>query len=281
VIARLDGAGKLAESDRFPISVAFGNPFPAPAAYNGRSFLVTWYDMEDVYAAVLDTPSSRRRDPHVLVTSSRAQFGPWLATDGGSEVLAVWAENPWPRLRGEIVRRDGTRIPIDSIVPDSDFTRFAVAFDGTHYAVVWSTIREILMVRIGHDGVILDRQPIVIATTRDSYYFSNPFAIVGGGGRLLAVWSETEEGGQQQIAGSIVAGGEPGPRFVISPPEHLMKGSMAAAWDGSQFFLAWLQQPFNYSLISPQPPLPIELRGARVAADGVVLDPGGMESAPR
>jgi len=282
VIARLDGAGNLAESDRFPISVAFGNPFPAPAAYNGRSFLVTWYDMEDVYAAVLDMPSSRRRDPHVLATSAHTQSGPWLASDGGSEVLAMWVEDWRPELRGEIVRRDGTRIPIDSIVPPgTDFTRFSVAFDGTDYAVVWSMAREILMVRIGYDGAVLDRQPIVIATTRDSYYFSNPFAITGGGGRLLAVWSETEEDGQQQIAGSIVAGGEPGPRFVISPPERLMKGSMAAAWDGSQFFVAWLQQPFNFSLISPQPPLPIELRGARVAADGVVLEPGGMEIAPR
>ena len=84
----------------------------------------------------------------------------------------------------------------------------AVAFNGTHYQVVWTDLRagniDIYTTRVDANGVVLDHGGLAVAS---GFRLKSAPAIASDGGQFLVVWSERRDGDYQIRGARIDANG--------------------------------------------------------------------------
>ena len=211
-------------------------------------------------------------DP-LFVPDYHSQENPAAAWNG-SEYLVVWEEYVarfTTHLYGARVTPEGEildpgAIPI-SVDEDQQFGA-RVSSDGSSFVVVFShshpepATSAIEGIRVGANGTLLDPAPFPITRRGE-----NP-ALEFDGANYLVVWKDYQEA-PGQIYGTRV-----GTDGTVLDPEgfQISFGTghpywSDVAWDGSRFLVVW----DDYAISGNT-----DVRGARVTADGVVLDPNGI-----
>ncbi|HET9493057.1 MAG TPA: hypothetical protein VFR15_02385, partial [Chloroflexia bacterium] len=273
------------------IGPAAGSQENPQIAAGGNGYLVVWEDsrtnwaeihpgmltsggevsgqtLKDIYAARLDSNGNLIDSVPIVVSQATwSQTVPQVAWNGQNWLVVFNTErvsnfSSTVDVLGVRISPDGqvldtTPIPIDNH-PTIDTLWPTVASDGTNWVVVWmdeGNYFELDATRISPEGAILDPGGVAIHTPGfpDAPYNA---AITFTGGQYLLVWS-----GNNRIKGlRLTPTLQPvGSVFTItSVPGNFPEVS----GNGTDFFVAFQNE---YTVI-----------GARVAANGQVLDPAGI-----
>ncbi len=276
--ARVGTSGNVVDRSGFMVSTS-PDGLSAPAmASDGTNSLLAWVDGEsgalDLYGARVDAAGTVLDTSGLLLTiNGNAQSFPAVATDG-TNYLIVWEDR-----RGEDVDLYGVRVDAQGVVLDSEAiaistadghqARPAIAFDGTHYLVVWMDERDgsfdIYGTRVDPSGEVVDTDGFVIEAAPERQ--SDP-DIVFGDSQYLVVWTDRRRGDGGDIYGKRVdtdATVIDDDVIVVSEAEY-PQIAPAASFDGTNFGVAWGDQRFGH----------LDIRWARLDDSGAVLDPEGV-----
>jgi hypothetical protein len=151
----------------------------------------------------------------------------------------------------------------------------SAAAAGSTFLVAWremSNFRTRIAARyIAADGTLIGEQ-VPIADEEGFVYFGET-AVASNGDVFLIVWDSAngEIRGRRVRANGEFLDPEP---FVVSrhpAPEQRERTTPAVAWTGSEFLVAWSEHEAYYTA---PPAGRTTIRGARVSADGTVIDSG-------
>jgi hypothetical protein len=217
---------------------------------------------------VKDSPALR------FTRSAYLQRNPAAASGAGSS-LVVWSEERegTTRLLATRVRPDGRVLDVPLTLPAGrpNANNLAVAWNGDVWLVVWEddlTDGDILGARVSRSGELLDPVSIPIATSPGGQF--EP-AVASSLDDFLVVWTNRVGVSDGDVFGARVSSGgrvlDPG-GFLISPAGPFEQQNPAVvATGGLGYFVAWVHIDFVSS-----DTIEISVRGARVDADGGVLD---------
>lgn len=150
-----------------------------------------------------------------------------------------------------------------------DQKRPAVCFDGSNHLVVWEdsggSSSDLVALRVDEDGDVLEPVPFTITAAAGSQL--EP-AVAGGWAGWLVVWADYRTG-TGDIYGARV---DPEGRLLDPDGIIINKGardqrSPQVVWNGQEYLVVW--SDFGTSSTS-------DIVGARVTADGKVIDPDGL-----
>ncbi|HTN52066.1 MAG TPA: hypothetical protein VML50_06655, partial [Anaeromyxobacter sp.] len=249
-------------------------PAPPPAiACAGETCAVAWAP-SGVLQAV---PVSRSGVLPGLTVATAGADAPALSFDGAGYLL-VWQDDRLGTGRPDVsaVRLD----PTGALVGGGTFplatggARFtpAVAFDGAHHVVVWeerdAAGSDVLGTRVAPDGTIADAIFLPVAAGPGAQLA--PAVAAGPGGALVAF----EDTGAD-LSGDVAAARVGPDGMVLDPTPFLVSRSAnrelrpAVAFDGTAWLVVWEDSRASGTRDA-------DVYGARVAADGTVLDPAGF-----
>ncbi len=244
-------------------------------AFDGTNYLVAWSDVRgatgaDVYAARL-SPSGALVDGALVTVTSAAgdQLLPAVAFDG-TNYLVVWQNglSGDRNVQGARVSRAGVVLdttPI-TIAQSERKVNPVVAFDGTNYLVVWEDqgleSSNIYGARVSSAGAVVT--PAFPISTAAGNQVQPTLACVAG--TCLAAWRDGRNGGPDVYGARIGATAVLDPAGVAISRAASSQGAPAVAGDGTRFLVAWGDSRNGTA----------DVYGARVGADGAVLDPTGV-----
>lgn len=212
--------------------------------YNG-STAVSLRNLTEVHRETI--PLTRRSQQQTRVAGA------------GGESLVVWLD----RAEGGdrlMARRVSTSAPLGKpfLVARSDgfFGTHAVAAGAGMYLVVWHHWQQLWGLRIASDGTFLDREPLLI---RNGVGYNLKVAAESNGSDFMIVWQEPPNA----IFGTLLS-----PSGRVAGIQHIGEGSGPdVAWEGRTWIVVWSRvRGFGF----PGSPLDVEVRAARLAADGVL-----------
>jgi len=209
--ARVSATGALLDSGGIDLTTNMPNPQGEPSvAFDGTNYLVVWnnsllmngHNQEVVGARV--SPSGVLIDPipFVVAQENESQWWPHVAFDG-TNYLVVWLDT-----RNEYLAPDvyGARVTPAAEVLDPHGIAISVvwgsaqsvpclAFNGTHYLVVWDDTRDgydnVYGARVSTAGVVLDPDGIRITTM--SCNWDGDFRVASDGTNYLVAWSSASD----------------------------------------------------------------------------------------
>lgn len=196
------------------------------------------------------------------------------AADGSLAVAvpeAVLREAAWPLAVDPVISAEFGLDSSVHLVPDPDQQgEPAVASDGTNWFVAWSALSglmfdsDIRATRISPAGAVLDPAGIDVSTAAD--WQSSP-AVAWNGTNFFVVWEDSRSGADSDIYGARVA-----PDGAVLDAAGIAIGTNtndqrgpSIAWNSGVHYVAWEEGSYSAA----------NIRGARVAPDGTVLDAGG------
>ncbi|UCG43944.1 MAG: hypothetical protein JSU73_04855 [candidate division WOR-3 bacterium] len=236
------------------------------AAWNGRHWLVTWFDehysLQDICAVLLDSSGT----PHTSRLNLRAD--PWqsVAPDldaCGDRFLVVWEDD----------RQDDRQIWAARVEPDGtvlDSVGFPVTADtlghqsprvcsgDNQWLAVWNAPDldgSVYGARVTPDGAVLDPQGIRINLGSEDRTLLP--AIGSDGTDYLVAWIEA----RRVVCARVDRGGtvlDPVPIYLDS---QTVAGGVAVLHNGRDYVVLWLSRSADTIL------------GAIVSSEGIVLDP--------
>ena len=252
---------------------------PAVAA-NAEVYFVVWAsDLGggewDIYGARI-TPEGRRLDlnPIPICTAPGPQTYPAVASDG-RDFLVAWhgaTDNvTYDDIYGARVTADGVVLdPNGFLISGAASSQFgaSLAFNGTHYLVVWYDYRnsdetrlrnDIYGARVGADGVVLDPGGIAICTAENMQWAPGVAAL---GEDFFVAWDDS---GTQAERGTIVtsAGVVRNPNGLLLSPNFSGYGPAVVA-NASGYLSLWTDGR-NY------PGTQYDIFARRVSAAGEVI----------
>jgi hypothetical protein len=286
-LTRLDASGNALSA--FTTLDGVSNIFPAPIDLVGTpdGALVTWMSggpvtESDLVLAVpiSDATINGETTPAPIALSGSApsqRSARLIRTDRG--MVAIWREGAGRtnELAGVPLdsggRPRGIPVSLDEVGPNP--LAYKVAFDGKNIVVAWADLLfsanpTIFMARYTAELQPIDSKPLVVSTTG-----SADFDLSAGAGVALVAWSAPPGDLDRDIRVALVQTGD----FLLQPLlgtiyEVLGRGvsnvDPALAWNGREFLVTWWTRsvlPLPYG-----PPMPDALVGARVTADGRLLD---------
>lgn len=211
-------------------------------------------------------------DP-VAAPAQELQLDAAVASDG-ADFLVVWDDAralSYSDIYGVRVTSDGTLldeagIAITTAANNQDTP--AAAFGASGYLVVWKDDRsgssDIYGSRVAVDGSVLDASGISISAAAGGQGYP---AVAFGDSVFLVAWADNREatqhiyGARVQIDGTVL---DPDGIAICSAANG--QSYPAVAYDGTAFLVVWEDLRNSDG----------DIYGARVAADGTVLDPGGI-----
>jgi hypothetical protein len=244
--------------------------FASPSlAFDGTNFVVSWIEyVDDETAAVRGarvSPAGTVLDPSGfdISTTPTQLFGAGVAFDGVNTVVA-WEDATTQTV---LIRRiDGTGTPVDAApVAVASGANPGVAAAGNGVALVAfgddSTPAPGIEAARVSSGTVLDDPPFLLTMSANDQQTS---AIASNGSGSFVVWEDARSG-TNDIYGARVQDGPTldGTGIPISTAPF-DQTHPAVASDGSGYFVVWAGQGGD-------------IYGARVTADGVLLDPGGID----
>ena len=199
----------------------------------------------------------------------------------GSRYLVTWTDtrnsgNSWD-IYGARLTADGQVLDPAGIAISANpgaQQDSAVAWEGQNFLVAWdddrggSNANDIYAGRVSSNGVVLDPAGIPVATPS---HYQWAASVSSDGNTGLVVWSSYYESGGHAVFGARIAhdGTVLDPNgFPIATVDEAQRVP-AIVWGGSNYFVAWedFRDPLEDS----------DIFGARVNADGSVVDPDGID----
>lgn len=278
--ARVSPLGSLLDPDGVAISLARRNQsVPAPA-FDGSNFLVAWQDFRDddsgdIFAARV-TSGGATLDPEgipVAQAGAGPRAGPAVVAPGAGGSFCVWQDGrgqDMPRSYGAGISSTGqVLIPDGSplLASTNEQTLPAIDGSGADFLAVWQDARPdsgIRAIRLGPDGTPRDPAAFPIAATGNQ---QTAPALASLNGEYLVVWQDRQPSDWDIWAARVTTGGTVLDTYGF--PVCRAAGDQKTprvATDGLRWFVVWTDTRGGTSA---------QVFGARVGADGTVLDPGG------
>ena len=280
--ARVDTAGSVIDTGGIPVSIVVNNQWWPATAAGGTNCLIVWEDSRngaktDIYGARL-SKGGNVLDPAGMSVSTSAndEWLPAIAFNG-TNYLVVW-EDYRAGLNSDIY---GVRVSQSGAVLDPAGIAVstapgnqnwpAVASDGTNYLVVWMDSRSgiyphIYGTRITQGGTVLDPNGIAICTAANDQNFP---AVAFAGTNYLVAWQDYRSGSSYDIYGARVSQGgavlDPAGIAICTAASDQWSPAMAS--NGASCLVVWQDHRSGSSY---------DIYGARVGADGSVLDQNGI-----
>ncbi|SEM33953.1 hypothetical protein SAMN05444354_11549 [Stigmatella aurantiaca] len=227
------------------------------------------------YPALLDplvNPEFGMDEP-VYGPADRSQSSSAVAYDG-TNFLVVWQDSRrgntdiyGTRVNGTGTVIDIAGIPISTAINTQSYP--AVAYNGTHFLVVWQDSRngsyDIYGARVSSAGTVLDTSGIPISTATYSQYYPS---VTHDGTNFLVVWDDIRGSNYDIYAARVNNAGSV--LDLSGIPVSTATGSQrypAAAYNGTNFLVVWQDTRSGTSS---------DIYGARISTTGTVLNPNGI-----
>ncbi|MEA2236302.1 MAG: hypothetical protein QOC81_1026 [Thermoanaerobaculia bacterium] len=287
-VRRLTRAGQLV-GGYIPIAKASGSfsttLWATTLASNSSSAFAGWVELQarnQIFSgSVIEAPSLAASAPFVIARAAATQIAPDAATSGTNTAI-VWNEGDGVyagRLTLDGQMLDGRGIRISALSPNTSIaTQPSIAFDGANYIIAWienppnsyDFILKVARLAPG-TGAILDPNGIAI--------YQNAFGAVAlsssPNGTLMA-WAV----GTNKILATILARDlSHGPAVTVNPLEQIGGGNISAAWNGSEWLLAWIKPvypPDGGPICDPTPCFEYQTYAARLSSQLTLLDPASI-----
>lgn len=270
--ARFSSNGDLIGGE-IVISTAGGDEWGQEVTFDGTNYFVVWNDYRngssDIYGARIDQ-SGNVLDPNGIAVCNAlsSQEYPRVSA-GASSYLIVWDDyriDPAADYYGGIVGFDGTVLDPDGFVikdgPDDQYWG-DVDFDGTNWFVIWGGTGDILGTRISSLGNILDPGGIVVSPPdSDGYYNRLEF----DGTNYLISWFTYDE--NIRATRITTSGTLLDPDGIDISVQLYDEKFPAITYGNGNFFIAWMDERNGG--------FGADIYGARVSANGILLDADGL-----
>lgn len=257
---------------------------PAVAAGDGQFFVafagaesgVTTGEANLILGTRVRHDDTVKDSPALRFTRSATPQDLPAAAFGESSYLVVWREvrEGSFQLMAARVRPDGRRLGEPIVLPsDLVVSRPAVAWDGNVWLVVWDEAEagDLRGARVSGSGKLLDTTSLVITDLPANQL--EP-AVASNSDGFLVVWMDgrgASTDGFFDIVGTRVtsSGTVLDPEgILISPRSRDQENPSVVAVGDGRYLVAWVNREFSSNPFS----IASSIRGARVAADGTVLD---------
>lgn len=208
--------------------------------------------------SLIDVQSLTASQPNLIVTAATTQWTPEAATSGANMAI-VWNEGDGVyagRLTFDGQLLDGRGIRIGGV----SYQRPRIVFDGVNYIIGW--IEEgrpdnIKLARLSPvSGVVLDPGGVTLKQIDCSI---GALTLARGAGTTLVAWSDCNH----VVANTV------GEDLTLGRPTNVMTGSagtVAAAWNGSEWLVVWETWHFAPESSST------EISAARLSSQLTLLD---------
>jgi hypothetical protein len=273
MLFQLDRSGKTVASATVTLIRSLSTPGPISAVSRGGDVLLTWTEnvlLNDshqtnvaaagsvVSAATLQQKSS----PRYLIEAVNNQQAPAAASGAGMTVIA-WRESDGlyaTRFRNQR-SLDGRGIKLRSY--DGGLPQ--VVFDGKQFVIGWNYGASVQFRFISPEsGLLADVETLQTSTIPTS------FGLASGGGRTIVAWKNN---GRIEVSSLDAATRLLGPSTPVSPAGET-SDSPVAAWNGSEFLVAWDQYEVRSLAVGPLDDVfHLRVKGARLSADLALRDP--------
>ncbi len=274
---RVSIAGAVLDPAGIKVSNTGGNQNWPAVACSGTGYLITWTDSAgatgdiagkrlSLAGAVLDSSSM------LFSTANNIQADVATAWDG-THALLVWSDDRNGNKDIYAARVDAVGNVVDSpaIAVTTDAAADvepSVAYNGTHYLVVWTrdpgTSADIIAARVSTTGVVLDNGGIVVSSASGEQ--SRP-TVAALGSDFLVAWQDKRTGSFVILGGRVDTDGalRDGAPLLIGVASGDQQSPVASS-DGSNWMVAWTDRRAGG----------YDLYGARVDPDGVILESAGI-----
>lgn len=252
VAHRLDAIGSPGGGP-FAVTSAPNEQVRPTIAWDGSAWFLVWEDRRSGYQSLSDVYARRVSASGALLGASdmlvfeaiNSGAFPWVGpTTGGvvtAQTIRPYGLSTIRRFDSAGVALDAAPVPIVRCGNLED--RPAVAWNGSHYLVVWEDDRngpdtDLYGVRIAADGTVLDQIAIPISTA--AFTQENP-VVVSDGSKFFVVWEDYRDGMQRDIYGTVVdaAGNVASPAGIPIHTSTIQEWGPVAAAGGGRFFVAW------------------------------------------
>ncbi|MBM3321862.1 hypothetical protein FJY69_00035 [candidate division WOR-3 bacterium] len=288
--AALVGVGSVRALPAPPVLIDSGLRFAAPygqqkypaAAFDGTNWLAVWEDMrgddEAIWAARVSAAGVLLDSGNILIADDEdARYRPTVAFNG-SCYLVAWYDS---RIRtwdiyatrvstaGVVLDPDG--IPVCSATGGQKFP--AVAANGSDFMVVWQDTRndtsdeDIYAARVSSAGSVLDPAGIPVSTVMMAQEYP---VVAFNGSSYLVTWKDRRN---DSLSSDDIYAARVTPAGTVLDPAGVAVSRAAESQDqpavgthGAQWLVAWEDYRSGNC----------EVMAARMSADGVVLDPDGL-----
>lgn len=265
---RVDAQGAVVGAPQ--VKVSAGDVGMPAVASNGSECLVVWYELNgswDIFGKRISVDGNvLDSQPRLVSMTNNRQRTPAVAFDGTNH-LVLWADDRnGTELRAARVGATGEvldKVPIEVTSTPEPESAPDVAFNGTDYLAVWTRSAppsaEIRAARISTAGVVKDPSGILISASSNQ---GSPTVAALGSGFLVAWVGQAGEssdilGKRVAADGSLLDGG---PIMIGTGPNE--QTAPSASSDGKNYFVVWEEARPGWDVV-----------GARVTADGLVIDP--------
>jgi hypothetical protein len=278
---RIDRAGRPVNVEVIENTSGLGTLANPVAVTNGRDLLVGWTGRfssdpdigTDVFGTLV-TASTLNQRPRTLISVSPQHQRKPLVASGGTNLLAVWRQGQ--ALYARRLAQDGSPLDALPLRLAERGTPAAVVFNGSDYIVVWphtvnNHVTGLVTARVPRDGPLRVDGGTTLANAM-------PLAAASDGVTTLLAWSVEDEG--EIHVGRLGADGSIAASMELARPldEGWFGGVTIAPGAGGQFLLVW--EELRPAPVFTTPPIDVSsLRGTRMSAELVPLDPAGIDIA--
>jgi hypothetical protein len=270
--ARVTSEGMVLDAAGFPISIHPEEEAHPTVDWGGSAYLTAWErdDSNKIRGAVVGPNGSVLVSDFPIGTRAAFSSPPRAAFDGTNFFVAWRSDDLFGlNIHGARVAPDGTVLDPEEIVVSEDLedeSDPSVAWDGSTYIVVWAASDpaaagwDVYGSRVDADGDVVQTD-LLISTAAAAQI--NP-AVAWNGQLYLTAWVELR-GTHEDIYAARVSGDGSmlDPQGIAIATDMLQPFFVDIASDGTGFLVVW-ETDFDGTL------------GARVTADGQVLDAGGF-----
>src|SRR6266545_2102639 len=275
-MARVSPNGEVLDPDGILASLSANPQYVASIAWDGENYLVVWedgrtgsYNSRDIYAARLSADGQILDGTGIpIALAPERQHDPIVAWNG-TNYLVVWQDASWSPfpIKGARVTPAGQVLDPGGfgISTMSSNLPVAVAASAENSLVLWGAADGVYGARVAPSGLVLDPDGIRISPAGSAG--AGAPAGAWSGTTYLAVWAARGSGQDFNVYGARVttSGTVLDPQGVPIVTASGDQGGPSVAWGNSSYLVAWADTRGQGGVSA-----------ARIAVDGVVLDPDGF-----
>ncbi|MHB8874871.1 MAG: hypothetical protein ACYC8T_14375, partial [Myxococcaceae bacterium] len=281
--ARVSAAGAVQDASGIAISTAANEQSSPAVAWGGTNYLVAWQDNRsgtnlDLYGARVSVAGAVQDLSGIAISTAGNEQSAAAVTWDGTNYLVAWQDTRnglgkydiyGARVTSAGAVQDASGIAISTATDDQRAP--ALAWNGTHYFVVWQDIRsgtgiDVYGARVSAAGAVQNTSGIVISTEANQQFSPD---VAWDGTNYLVVWRDYRSGIGPDIYGARVnASGavQDASGIAISTAANDQLNP-AVAWNGANYLVVWDDYRSGTNF---------DIYGTRVSAAGAVQDPSGI-----